>query len=103
MKPLGPDQRIKSLADAVELEGYTLQVRESLDGPDGLGTLLDPTMTARACLNRVIAVRPGGDEWCNAYSVSHEISEVEYNFQHSVDMFCYQANLLARWHRRRIL
>jgi hypothetical protein len=39
------------------------------------------------------------NSWDHAYSVSHEIAEHRWNFKHSADMFCEQANLLARWLR----
>ena len=33
----------------------------------------------------------------HAYSASHEIAELKHDFKHSVEMFCSQANILARW------
>ena len=42
-----------------------------------------------------IAIR--SNSWSCAYGAAHEIAEREYNYCHSADMFCRQANIMAQW------
>lgn len=93
---------IKTLSEAVELEGYTLvlgNLEELSRGPNALRPLGVPQEGIAVCEGNIIVCDI--DCWDNAYSVSHEIAEHRYNFAHSADMFAEQANILARWLRRR--
>lgn len=37
------------------------------------------------------------NSWGLAYQAAHEIAEHQHGFQHTAEMFCAQANLLADW------
>ena len=84
-----------TLSDVVHQEGYTLRLAsEPWREPDALGHP-GADSGAAVCAGQVIACR--ADCWDYAYCCAHEIAEATYGFQHSADMFSYQANVLARW------
>lgn len=60
-----------------------------------------PNMQARVYKNAKgqLGIAIMEDSWDYAYSASHEIAEWYHGFDHTADMFCNQANLLARWVR----
>lgn len=92
----------KTLSQAVEAEGYTLVVgnlEELTRGPNPLVPLGNPQEGIVVCEGNIIVCQD--DCWDDAYSVSHEIAEHRYNFEHSAEMFAEQANILARWVRRK--
>jgi hypothetical protein len=83
------------LSDAVRDEGYTLEVcAQPWHHAQRLGNPLKGA-PAVVCEDGVIACLE--DSWDHCYSVAHEIAEAAYGFEHSADMFCRQANILARW------
>lgn len=91
-------RRKYKLSDAVAQFGWKLEVHQNLSQlKNGLGEF-SPGMTARACSNRVLAVK--GDSWDYAYSASHEMAEATWGWVHSADMFCEQANIMAIWLRQ---
>lgn len=91
------------LSDAVRDEGAAFRVVKHparVRGGLGKGSA---RMAARVYQRRCggLGIACVGDSWDHAYSVSHELAEERCGFRHSELMFCEQANLLARWHRRR--
>lgn len=87
------------LSQAVRDEGFAFKVvKHPARVSGGLGKGFS-YMKARVyrSKNGTIGIAACSDSWDNAYSVSHEIAEYDYGFNHSADMFCMQANLLARW------
>lgn len=90
------------LSDLVEAEGYRFVVHPQ---PWTLDVLGDPPNPKAA---RVLACRDEhgdvfiaatGDCMDYVYAASHEIAEHRHGFEHTAEMFCAQANLLARWLR----
>ncbi len=87
------------LSDAIREEGYACRILKRPARVKGaLGTGF-PYMRARVYENKdgSFGVALSSDTWDCAYSASHEIAEHRWGFNHSTDMFCEQANLLARW------
>jgi hypothetical protein len=87
------------LSEAVRNEGFCFKiVKHPARVSGGLGKGF-AYMKARVYRNKnsLVGIAACSDTWDNAYSVSHEMAEYEYGFNHSADMFCMQANLLARW------
>lgn len=79
-------------------EVFRLEVGDPDSAPGALG--VQPLMaSAQICEGGLVVVR--ADSWDHAYSVSHEIAEYAWNFEHTPQMFAEQANILAAWHRVR--
>jgi hypothetical protein len=96
-------KRAYRLSDAIRDEGVVFRIlKHPARVKGGLGT-------GQAHMQaRIYRRRDGGlglaclaDSWDHAYSASHEIADQRHGFRHSDMTFCEQANLLARWHRRR--
>lgn len=89
------------LSAAVNKLGYSLLIDKNMHNRDDIlgNPYITGTEEALICQNNVICVLD--DSWDYSYSVSHEIAEYEYNFQHSEELFTHQANILAYWHKLR--
>lgn len=89
------------LSEAIRLQGFQCKImKHPARVRGGLGKGF-AHMQARCYRNGngQLGMAIMGDSWDHAYSASHEIAEWEYGFNHSADMFCMQANILARWIR----
>jgi hypothetical protein len=87
-----------ALKGLVESEGYTFVLDPNpAQRPDGLGDSIQHA-TARVCAGNVLACT--SDTFDCAYSAAHEIAEHQLGFNHSVEVFAFQAMLLSRWLKR---
>ena len=88
-----------TLKDAVEADGFQFVIDPTpFARSDVLGNP-SPASSAVACEGNVLACIE--NSWDHAFACSHEMAEAFYGFKHCEGMWCYQANILARWHRYR--
>lgn len=86
-----------TLKQLIESEGYTVEYHPNPQNHvDAVGFPTQcPHIQCQLLTDKRIAT--SDFSWDAAYSASHEISEERFGFEHSADMFCEQANILARW------
>lgn len=87
------------LSELVESEGFEFKVEANLrELRGGLGTWFEDMIARAYKASRLkFGVACKGDDLHYAYSASHEIAEVRHKWVHSSEMFCEQANILAKW------
>lgn len=94
-KTTRPAKHKRTLFDAIRDHGYIPVIHSRPERAKGALGSPAPGAYAAILSGRRIAVK--ADSWQYVYAVTHEIAEHIWGFEHSKEMFCEQANMLAEW------
>lgn len=93
---LARNEHISTLAEAVAVTGYRVEVRHDLAAVPCEG---EYQIGAGAVMGRDGTVYLQSNDWQHAYSAAHEIAESLHAYNHTPQMFACQAELLSLWLR----